>query len=113
MNTRPSKPATSFALEALARSGNELAIAAQRVGETGADPIDAVHELRVAIRRLRADLRIFARVLDPVWFQATQKQLRDIGCSVGEVRDLDVVGIRLEHVAELLPESERWRRRRY
>jgi CHAD domain-containing protein len=54
------------------------------------DPHD-VHQARVATRRLRSDLNTFAPYLDPVWLHHTREELRWIGTTLGEVRDIDVL----------------------
>ena len=108
MNKRAShRVASEFALEALTYSAGTLADAYRCVQAGSGDPVEAVHDLRVAIRRVRADLRIFAKVFDGAWLDATQRQLRDLGRVVGEARDLDVIGSRLEQLAETLPEADR------
>lgn len=67
----------------------------------GDDPED-VHQARVAVRRLRSDLRTFRRVLDPGPAQALADDLRTLGQRLGAVRDADVLLGRLEdHVARL------------
>jgi CHAD domain-containing protein len=98
--------ATEFALEALARSGGAFADAFRVVREGAPDPVEAVHDLRVAIRRVRADLRIFAKVFEDEWLDTTQRRLRDLGRLVGQARDKDVIASRLEQLAETLPESD-------
>jgi CHAD domain-containing protein len=74
-----------------------------RVGE---DP-EAVHGARVAVRRLRSDLRSFRSVLDPSWSKPLRDELGWLGSSLGEVRDLEVLGDRLEgRVTDLRPEDK-------
>ena len=55
-----------------------------------------VHKTRVAIRRLRSDLKTFATVLDPVWVGHVRADLRWAGTILGKVRDADVLMDRLE-----------------
>lgn len=55
----------------------------------------AVHQARVATRRLRSDLKTFGPVLDPVWSRHTRSELRWIGTVLGTVRDIDVLAKRL------------------
>ena len=50
-----------------------------------------VHQARVATRRLRADLKTFRALLDPVWVEHTRDELRWLGKLLGHVRDLDVL----------------------
>lgn len=59
----------------------------------GLDP-EAVHQYRVATRRLRSDLRTFSRLLDDAPTSAVRDDLRWLGAAVGPVRDLDVLGAR-------------------
>ncbi len=54
-----------------------------------------VHKTRVAIRRLRSDLKTFATVLDPVWVGHVRADLRWAGTILGTVRDADVLVDRL------------------
>jgi CHAD domain-containing protein len=56
-----------------------------RLGE--AEPL---HQMRVATRRLRADLRTFAPLLDPDWTDGLVEELRWLGDLLGAVRDRDV-----------------------
>lgn len=69
---------------------------------TGNDPglrlgdAEALHQMRVASRRLRSDLRTFGPLLDEGWATALRDELRWIGELLGQVRDLDVQLARLE-----------------
>jgi CHAD domain-containing protein len=56
-----------------------------RLGESA----DAVHDMRVATRRLRAAISTFHTAL-PEEFQRLSRELRWFGRALGEVRDLDV-----------------------
>ena len=56
----------------------------------------AIHQARVATRRLRSDLKTFGPVLDPVWLRHTRSELRWIGTVLGNVRDIDVLGKRFQ-----------------
>jgi CHAD domain-containing protein len=51
-----------------------------------------VHQARVAIRRLRSDLKTFGPLLDPVWLEHTRTELKWLGGVLGAVRDADVLG---------------------
>ena len=108
MNKRAalSLTASEVAVTALSQSGDVLMDAARRTREGADDPVEAVHELRVAIRRVRADLRIFAKAFDPNWLNATKQQLRELARVVGEARDLDVIFGRLVQLVAALPESD-------
>jgi len=62
----------------------------------GGDDAEAVHQTRVATRRLRSDLKTFAPVVDPVWLSHTRADLKWIADSLGAVRDIDVLAGHLE-----------------
>ena len=51
--------------------------------------VDAVHDMRVATRRMRAAIATFGEAL-PADFQRLSGELRWFGRVLGEVRDLDV-----------------------
>jgi CHAD domain-containing protein len=51
-----------------------------------------VHQARVATRRLRSDLKLLDRELDPVWVSRTRDELKWLGAVLGKVRDADVLG---------------------
>ena len=53
------------------------------------DP-EFLHDLRVAIRRLRSALRLFSEILGPKRCAALRAELAWIGAHTGSVRDLDV-----------------------
>lgn len=50
-----------------------------------------VHQARVAVRRLRSNLKTLQSVLDPVWTGHVREDLKWIGAALGEVRDADVL----------------------
>jgi CHAD domain-containing protein len=62
-----------------------------RVGD---DPED-LHDLRVAVRRLRALLRAAKSMLVPEWSEPLRTELKWLGGELGPARDLDVM---LEHL---------------
>jgi CHAD domain-containing protein len=66
----------------------------------GRDP-EPVHRARVAVRRLRSDLRSFCPLVDRDWSAALRQELAWLGTELGAVRDLDVLTIRLRHDAAL------------
>ena len=71
----------------------------------GADP-EAVHQARVATRRLRSDLRTFRTVLDQSWVTATRDELRWVAGALGGVRDGDVLMDRLRRRVVELPAQD-------
>lgn len=78
-----------FLREALARLIPRLTAAAQAV-----PAVEAVHDLRVATRRLRALLSMFREFLPP-GADAARARLRKLAAGFSELRDLDVLLINL------------------
>lgn len=72
----------------------------------GTDP-EAVHQARVAARRLRSDLRTFSTLLVPEWNRRLRDELRWLGGELGEVRDGEVLIAGLAELVEELPEDDR------
>ena len=56
-----------------------------------AGDVEAVHQMRVAVRRLRSDLRTFRPLLQSDWADELSSALRPLAASLGAVRDLDVL----------------------
>jgi len=52
---------------------------------------EAVHQARVATRRLRSDLRTLRDLLEPTWTRDLRDELRWLGDLLGAVRDTDVM----------------------
>lgn len=67
----------------------------------GTDP-EELHQMRVAIRRIRAFLRAGGSLLDPEWAALLREELGWLGGTLGPVRDLDVLIERIEAGAETL-----------
>ncbi len=63
--------------------------ASRLYGLSYGEDIEYVHELRVALRRLRAALRIFRRAVDGV-APVLRRELRRLADALGRVRDADV-----------------------
>jgi len=57
---------------------------------SGRHPED-VHQVRVAVRRLRAILRVSRSLFDPKWVDGLRRELKWLGTALGRVRDLDVL----------------------
>ncbi|WP_243709056.1 CYTH and CHAD domain-containing protein [Actinomadura sp. GC306] len=55
---------------------------------------DAVHKMRVGVRRLRSALRSYRTVLDPERTEPLGPELRWLAAVLGEVRDLEVLRMR-------------------
>ncbi len=71
----------------------------------GEDP-EAVHQARVATRRLRSTLRTFSRLLDPDWTGHLRDELKELADRLGAVRDADVLLERLERKLATLTEAD-------
>ncbi len=71
----------------------------------GSDP-EAVHQARVATRRIRSDLRTFGAVVDPEWDAALRAELQWLGALLGAVRDTDVLLDRLDERLQTLPPAD-------
>ena len=70
----------------------------------GDDP-EAVHQARVATRRLRSDLRTFGPAMDEQWSEALRAELRWLGVVLGKVRDIDVLTELLRSTLTRIPED--------
>ncbi|WDZ87394.1 CYTH and CHAD domain-containing protein [Micromonospora cathayae] len=70
-------------------------------GEAG--DLDAVRKMRVGCRRLRSDLRTFARLVEPDWAGPLRTELSWLGGVLGAVRDVDVLRERLRRTADADP----------
>jgi CHAD domain-containing protein len=70
---------------------------------------EAVHQARVAIRRMRSDLRTFAPIFDRSWADAMREKMRWVSDVLADARDADVLLTRLEHDAAELPDADRRR----
>ena len=78
---------------------------------------EGVHQLRVAMRRLRSDLRTLGDAVDPVWREAMEPRLRQVADAAADARDADVMSVRLRGEADasttaLAPLFETLERRR-
>src|SRR5437667_6655521 len=72
---------------------------------TGRDP-EAVHQARVATRKLRSNLRTFGPLLDPEWTEPLRSELGWLAMGLGAVRDREVLLERLRERAKSLPASD-------
>jgi CHAD domain-containing protein len=57
--------------------------------------LEGVHQARVATRRLRSDLRVYQPLLEEDWVRSLRDDLGELGRALGEVRDTDVMRLRL------------------
>jgi len=72
---------------------------------TGRDP-EAVHQARVATRKLRSHLRTFGPLLQPEWTDLLRSELGWLALALGAVRDREVLLDRLRERAKSLPSSD-------
>jgi len=72
---------------------------------TSGDP-EAVHQARVATRKLRSHLRTFAPLLEIEWTDPLRSELGWIAMSLGAVRDSEVLLERLRERSASLPVSD-------
>jgi CHAD domain-containing protein len=68
---------------------------------------DAIHDARVAVRRLRSDLRTFLPLFDATWACALRERLRWLQDGLSAARDADVLIAGLRHFSETLPDADR------
>ncbi len=62
----------------------------------GHDPVEGVHRMRVAIRRMRSAYRLFDGILTSDYYGKLPRRLRHTARLLGQVRDLDVARIKTE-----------------
>ncbi len=82
-----------------------LELVARDVGVRLGDD-EAVHKMRVAIRRLRSTLMTFSPVLDKASARWLRDELGWLGGVLGPVRDADVLRGQLDQLVESLPPEE-------
>ena len=79
--------------------------AGTRLGED----IEALHDMRVATRRMRAAFRVFGEYYEPKEVAPYLKGLRRTGRALGPVRDLDVFRAKVRAYLSALPEPHQGR----
>jgi CHAD domain-containing protein len=89
----PRRSAADAVRDALAEGVTRLL---RNEGGVRACDVEAVHQMRVAVRRLRSDLRTMKPLLDADWADELSSALRPLAASLGAVRDLDVLVQRIE-----------------
>ena len=60
-------------------------------GVIAARDIEDVHDMRVALRKIRSSVIIFRNYLDPVWLDKTENGMKTTLSALGVLRDLDVI----------------------
>lgn len=66
-------------------------------GTRRGEDIEALHDMRVATRRMRAAFEVFGQAFEPKVMKAHLKGLRATGRALGKVRDLDVFIEKAQH----------------
>ncbi len=101
-------PAASMAEAArrILRKQLNRMVAHERGARDGRD-IEELHDMRVAVRRMRAALRVFRRYLDTTAYKPFRKALRRTGRTLGMVRDLDVFREKAQRYLDGLPDERR------
>lgn len=99
---RPKDPAHDTLVAYLSLHVRALRAADVAFRREPADP-EAVHQLRVAARRLRSGLRTFRPLLDRPWAEELRAELSWFARSLGELRESDVLRERLDHHCADLP----------
>ncbi|SBT52034.1 CYTH and CHAD domain-containing protein [Micromonospora auratinigra] len=80
------------------------ALIARHPGVLDGDP-DAVHDMRVAVRRLRSTLRTFRGLWDRREGEEVRAELRRLGGRLGPVRDVQVLAARLDAAVRAEPDE--------
>jgi CHAD domain-containing protein len=71
------------------------------------DDIEAVHDMRVATRRLRAAMEVYAPALPTKTFSSALREVKALADDLGARRDPDVAIEELQRIEEALPEDDR------
>jgi len=66
---------------------------------------DAVHQMRVAIRRMRSALQAYGRVIDRSATRDLTSELKWLAGVLGDARDLEVLHARFTHAVQMLPDE--------
>ena len=87
------------ALTAALKADLERLVIHDPVARIGKDP-EGVHQMRVATRRIRSNIKAYGELIDESWAAETGTDLKWLAKLLGEVRDLDVLQERLKNKAE-------------
>ena len=101
-------PAASMAeaVRTILRNQLNRMVAHERGARDGRD-IEELHDMRVAVRRMRAALRVFSPYLDKRAYKPFRRALRRTGRILGTVRDLDVFREKAQQYLDALPDERR------
>lgn len=103
-DTKPDRPISVVARKALRARLKAVWHYAPLAAKRWEDDIEYTHQLRVATRRARAALHIFADLLPPRDARWMKQRLRELRSAAGDARDLDSLEERLQKIAD---EAER------
>lgn len=101
----PAEPMAE-AVRKILRSQFQVMTASETGSRKGKD-IEAVHDMRVATRRMRAAFRLFEMYFEPKAISDFKANLRQTGQALGAVRDLDVFNKEARLYLDLLPDGRR------
>jgi CHAD domain-containing protein len=101
----PDVPYAEAAARTVAVRAEELFEQAGRVLDT--DDIERVHDMRVASRRLRAVLEIFAPCFPPELLRPVLREVKQLADALGARRDPDVQLAAVEAMTAAMGEGER------
>jgi CHAD domain-containing protein len=101
----PFEPFAAAAARIVRLRADELDAASAGVLDTS--DIERVHDMRVASRRLRAVLEIYAPCFPRTQFKPLLKEVKDLADALGERRDPDVLLDRLTTLEDALPKASR------
>jgi CHAD domain-containing protein len=101
----PQEPFARVAARAVRVRTEELFAHSEGVLDTA--DIERVHDMRVASRRLRAVLEIFAPCFPKPAFKAALRDVKDLADALGERRDPDVQVAALDRLAAAMPAAQR------
>jgi CHAD domain-containing protein len=98
---KPENPMALVAWRVFSQQFSKM-LASEKATLKGED-IEALHDMRVAVRRMRAAAKVFETYLDSEKLEPNVKGLRRTLGSLGDTRDLDVFRERVEEYAKKLP----------
>ncbi len=106
----PAKPAGASSVGEVLRAAigeaTQVLVANDPGTRLGDDP-EAVHQMRVATRKVRSNLRTFLKIVDEPWATGLREELQWLGGLLGDVRDPDVLLARLERNVAKIPAADR------
>ena len=78
----------------------------REAGSRTGEDIESVHQMRVAIRRMRSLFMLIGAAYKPKTVDGYSRDLRRIARALGRIRDLDVLILDLEAFRQSLPEGD-------